>query len=120
MDNQNQQPPLKATPVTSFDPKDVQENQLMAVLSYIGILCLIPLLMKKTSKFAQEHAKQGFVLFLFEIAASVVGMLPALGIIGSIASVAGLIVSVIGIINVMQGKFWEIPVIGQYRNKVNF
>jgi uncharacterized membrane protein len=45
----------------------------MAVLSYIGILCLIPLLMKKTSKFAQEHAKQGFVLFLFEIAASVVG-----------------------------------------------
>lgn len=123
--DQNQQqppnPPLHATPVTSFDPKDVEDNKYLALLSYIGILCLVPLLGKKDSKFCQEHGKQGLVLFLFEIAVMVLGMVPVIGwlAIGPIGSLLALVLSIVGIVNVFQGKFWEIPVLGAYRNKIN-
>jgi hypothetical protein len=39
------------------DKKDVEENAVMAALSYIWILCFVPLFLKKKSKFAQFHAK---------------------------------------------------------------
>ena len=39
------------------DPKDVEENKLIAAVGYLGILFLIPLLAKKDSPFAQFHAK---------------------------------------------------------------
>jgi hypothetical protein len=39
------------------DPKDVADNKLVAALSYIWILFLIPLLAKRDSKFCQFHAK---------------------------------------------------------------
>lgn len=106
----------------SFDKKDVEENSLVTALSYVGILCLVPLLLKKDSKFAQEHAKQGFILFLFEIAVAVLGMVPIIGwmFIGPVGSLLALILAIVGIVNVFQGKFWEIPVLGAYRKKVNF
>ena len=40
------------------------DNKIIAALSYIGILCLIPLLAKKDSKFAQEHGKQGLIMLI--------------------------------------------------------
>lgn len=127
MDQQNQssqmggQTPVQATPVNKFDPKDIEANKLMAALSYIGILCLIPLLAKKDSPFAQEHGKQGFVLFLFAIALWVVGMIPFLGwIIWFAGWIFTVVVSFMGIFKALKGEFWEIPVLGQYRKMVNF
>jgi uncharacterized membrane protein len=104
----------------SFDAKDVENNKVIALLSYLGVLSLVPLLAKKDSKFCQEHGKQGFVLFLAEIACVVVRMVPVIGILGALGSLVCFVVAVIGIINVLQGKFWEIPVIGSYRKQVNF
>lgn len=37
----------------------VKEGKVFAILAYIGILCLIPLLVKKENKFAFFHAKTG-------------------------------------------------------------
>ncbi len=54
--------PQQAEP--TVDQKDVEENKIMAVIAYFGILCLIPLLAKKDSPYAQFHAKQGLVLFI--------------------------------------------------------
>ncbi len=106
----------------AFDKKDIDDNKIIAAIGYIGILCLIPLLAKKDSKFCQEHGKQGFVLFLFEVAVMVLGMLPVIGwmLIGPLGSLLALILSVIAFIKTLQGEFWEIPVLGPYRKKVNF
>jgi uncharacterized membrane protein len=104
----------------TFDSKDVQENKIIAALSYIGILCLVPLLAKKDSKYCQEHGKQGLVLLLAVVAVMVVGWIPILGwIVGFFGSILLLIVGLIALIKCLMGEFWEIPVIGQYRSKIN-
>lgn len=101
-----------------FEEKDIQENKIIAALAYIGILCLIPLLAKKDSKFAQEHGKQGLVLFIAWIVVVVVGWIPILGwIVGFLGSILLLVLSLVGFIKCLMGEFWEIPVLGQYRDK---
>lgn len=49
-----------------FDPQDVADNKVMAVLAYIGFLFLIPLLAAPQSKFARFHTNQGLVLFIVD------------------------------------------------------
>ncbi len=113
---------IKASVKPVFDKKDIDENKALAAVGYIGILCLIPLLTKKDSKFAQECGKQGFVLFILEIAVWIVGMVPILGwfIVWPLGSLLTIILSVICLVKALQGEFWEVPVIGQYRKSVNF
>ncbi len=91
---------------------DVEDNKLWAVLGYLGILCLIPLLGKKDSPFAQYHAKQGLVLLI----GYVVSWIPFLGwIIG----LGILILAIIGILNALGGKMTPLPLVGQYAEKLN-
>jgi uncharacterized membrane protein len=105
--------------ITNFDPKDIEENKVLAAISYLGILVLIPLLMKKESKFVKEHAKQGLVLFIAEIVLWIVDLIfafiPVLGLIISIliwiVLVAIGILSIIGLIYALQGKFWKMPLV---------
>lgn len=99
-----------------FDPKDVEDHKVMASLSYIGVLCLVPLLFMKSSRYAQEHAKQGVLLFLVWMVGMLVFWFP---LIGQAAALVVFIVNVYAFIKCWQGQFWEIPVIGQYRSKVN-
>ena len=40
---------------------EIQEGKLFAILSYLGILCLIPIFMRK-NEFALYHARQGLLL----------------------------------------------------------
>jgi uncharacterized membrane protein len=93
-----------------FDANDVQENKVFAALSYLGILVLIPLLLKKDSKFAMEHAKQGLVLFIMEMILWVVNFIPVLGqILWVVVGILLFIVSLMGLVYALQGKFWKIP-----------
>lgn len=113
--------PMNATVVPTFDKKDVDENKVLAALSYIGILFLVPLLAKKESKFAQEHAKQGLVLMLAYVVLLIVGVVPVIGwILGFFGSIALLVVDIIALVKCLQGGFWEVPVLGQYRKEFKF
>ena len=86
----------------------------MAVLAYI--IFLIPLFAAKDSKFAKFHTNQGLVLFLAGIIASVVAVIPVIGwIIAPLAGIAITVLAVIGIINALNGKAKELPVIGKYK-----
>ncbi|BAL80660.1 hypothetical protein [Caldisericum exile] len=102
-----------------FDPKDIEENKVLASLSYISILFIIPLLVKRDSKFCVEHAKQGLVLFLIEVALGIINWIPIIGwIIGSLGGIVLFVVSLLGFIYAIQGKFWKIP--GVYDLAQNF
>ena len=93
-------------------PADISSNKLMAVLAYIGVLVLIPLLAAKDSKFARFHANQGLILLICSIVSFFVGkMLPSLGYL---LSVAILIFSIIGIINAVKGQAKQLPLIGKF------
>lgn len=102
------------TPVAGGN--DVEDNKLWAVLGYIGILFLIPLLAKKDSPFAQYHAKQGMVLFLAGFVASFIIWVP---LIGWALGIGLFVLWVMGLMNALQGKMAPVPVIGQYAEKFN-
>lgn len=104
----------------SFDKKDIDDNKIIACLSYVGILFLIPLLAKKDSKFCQEHAKQGLTFFIAGIILGVISMVPLIGwLVGFFGWIVMLVIGLVAIIKTLQGQFWEIPVIGAYRHKIN-
>jgi len=62
-------PPSVAPPAIpgaslNADALDIEHNKIFAVLAYIGILFLVPLLAAPQSRFARYHTNQGIVLFL--------------------------------------------------------
>jgi len=107
------------TPAPSSGGSDVEENKVIAAIGYIGILFLIPLLAKKDSAFAQYHAKQGLVLFIFEIICSVLAAIPVLGwILSPIGYVIGVILFIMGLVNALGGKSVPLPIIGKYGENI--
>ena len=103
-----------------FTQEDIQNNKVMAVLSYFGILALIPFLAAKESPYAQFHAKQGLTLFIVEIVYSVLSVIlafiPVIGLI--VSGVLGLcvfVLAILGIVNAVQGQAKELPIIGMIK-----
>ena len=97
-----------------FDKDDIEKNKAMGLLAYI--LFFIPLLAAKDSPFARYHANQGLVLFLCGLISSVLWIIPILGwIIAPILSIVITILAVIGIINALNGKAKELPIIGKFK-----
>src|SRR5665213_2505647 len=96
--------------VLEADAKDVEANKIFAVLAYLGILFIIPLLMAKNSPFAKFHTNQGFILFLCWVGIGLIGWIPIIGwLIGLFGSLALLVFTVMGIINALQGKMVRLP-----------
>ena len=101
----------------SFDPKDIQANKGMGVLAYLGILFCVPYFAAQKSRFSQFHAKQGMILFLFEVVINLImGFL--LGFLHSLFGLAILALIVIGISNVLKGKAKELPFLGKLTKKL--
>ena len=95
------------------------DRNIMAVLSYLGILVVIPYVKAKDDEYVKFHVKQGLVLLILLVAVMVVGQLPGIGpMISSFGSILVLILSVIGILNAMAGKKEELPLIGKYSEKI--
>ena len=91
---------------------------IAAVLSYIPILCLIPLLQMRDNEQARFHRRQGLLLFLIELLA-VLFLIPGLSaLIWKTVLVVALGASVAGIIFGIQGKKYKLPIIGDYAEKL--
>ena len=111
--------PLNEPSSPSQEP-DIQDAKFFAAIGYISMLCFVPLLLKKGNKFAQFHGKQALVLFILEIAASILKVVPALGdLVFTIAFVVFGILSLIGILKVLMGEYWEMPVIYEISNRIS-
>src|SRR5579872_5645967 len=109
-EKQPENPELKQEVTLEADAKDVEANKIYAVLAYIGILFLIPLIAAKTSPFAKFHTNQGFVLFLCWIGIGMIGWIPILGwFIAIFGSLALFVFSIMGIIHALQGKMTRLP-----------
>lgn len=100
--------------------KEIQEGKLLAALGYMFVLCLLPLLLGKENKFAYHHGKQGLVLFIGEVAALIIGVIPFLGwVICRLAMFIFGLLSIVGIIQALKGKYWKMPVISDIVSKIN-
>jgi len=125
--------PLETRP-SAQSPNKMDENKIMAILSYLSILCLIPLFTKKDNEFVYYHAKQGLVLFGFEAIVYIVlrlllsslaysllfGLLGVLGILSTVLDFAFLALSILGIVNVIQNKKTALPLIGKIAEGLKF
>ena len=112
--NQEQKQTQTPEPETPGKPKK-EEKDLTAILSYIGILFLVPLLACKDNAFAQFHAKQGLVLFIAEIATAMISWIPVIGwLVGMICWIMWLVLSIMGIVNVLNGRQSPLPLIGGF------
>ena len=112
-----------------FDQGDVRRNKAMGVLSYLGILMLIPLLAgDKQSLYVKHHMNQGLTLFLLSslvdfLEGDWVWGLHSLiyfgeGIFSWIFDILGLVffvLMVMGIVSACKGERKELPLIGKIR-----
>lgn len=96
---------------------DIEKNKLIAAFSYVWILFLIPLLLKRDSKFVQFHAKQGMILFAIEVVVSFIAWIP---LIGWALFAAVILVAIIGFIKAYSGEYWKGPFIYEWSQKINF
>ena len=105
--------------ISPQDP-EIQDAKFFAAIGYVHILCFVPLLLKKDNKFAQFHGKQALVLFILEIAASILKIVPALGdLVFTIAFVVFGLFSLIGILKVLMGEYWEMPVVYEISSRIS-
>lgn len=119
----NQEQTQKQTQQKTEKAKQHNKSQVevFAIISYIGVLCLVPLLMKGQNEFVKFHAKQGLVLFIAEVATMVVSSIPFLGwFLASLLWLLWVVLSIIGIVNAASGKKAELPVVGNLAGKLNF
>jgi len=101
--------------------QEVLEGKAYAILAYLWILCLVPLILKKDNKFALFHAKQGLVLFIGELVMGLVGIIPVLGwLVAFFGTILFGVMSLVGIVQVLQGNFWKMPVAGEIAEKIAF
>ena len=99
--------------------KDIEENKLIAAIGYIGILCLLPLLLKPKSQFAKFHGRQALILVIGEVINMFIGIVPVIGwLLAIIGSIALIILSILGILKALAGEYWEMPYLSEYAKKI--
>lgn len=100
----------------SINEQSVLEGKIFAVLSYLFILSVIPLLFKKDNEFVKYHGRQGIVLFVGEVAVFVASVLmswivkPAILIFG--------LYSLAGIIGALKGELTRLPLVTSIAEKI--
>lgn len=106
---------------------DQSNTILFSILSYIGILWLIPLLVEKNDKVVRFHVNQGIVLFIFDIIGSIaVGILSAIFVFIPVISFLGVVIAslfgilcfvlmIIGIVNAANKSEKPLPIIGKFQ-----
>lgn len=117
-----------------YSKEEIDNGKLMALLSYIGILALIPYFAEKENKYVRFHAIQGLNLlivnlvvsaasFVVAIVATILFIIPIIGwilgfvlylVIGLIP-VGLLVISILGVVYSLQGNAKELPIVNQIR-----
>lgn len=89
------------------------DEKLLGALSYLWILSIVILLIKRDSPFVQFHAKQGLVLW---VASIIFWFIPVLG---WILNLIVLLLIIIGFVQALNGAEWKMPVVSEIASKIN-
>jgi len=113
----------------TYEVKD--EDKAMLILSYLGILCLIPFFtVPKENEYVRWHAKQGLVLFIAEIILIVVlSIFSSIMVFAPFAFffanliwffiwLAVIVLCIYCIIQALKGIKWKIPLISDFAKKL--
>jgi Predicted membrane protein len=98
-----------------------QKNVLMAALSYLGVLVIIPYIFAKGDSFVKFHVRQGVVLFGIEIVLWVITTFLGpvwmfffwpLWMLWQLLNLGIFILAIVGIVHAVQGNEKELPLVG--------
>ena len=104
--------PRKTAPAADH----VVDGKVFALLAYLSILCIIPLVFKKDDAFVLFHGKQGLVIFIGEVGVFILSIIiPAFLRIGFFC--CGLL-SFAGIIAALRGRIVALPLISGIADKI--
>ena len=99
-----------------FFKEDIVDGKMYAVLAYLSILCIIPVILRKKNPFVLAHGKQGLVLFVAETGALILSVVfpwalsPMMFIL--------LAFSFWGLVSVIRGVMVELPLIYPIAQKI--
>ncbi len=88
------------------------DSNLMAALSYVWVLSIVMLIVKKDDEFVKFHAKQGLILFIL----SFIGVIP---VIGWLVWLVVVVLDIVGFIKALSGERYKVPVVGDLADKIN-
>ena len=96
--------------------EEILEGKMYALLAYLSILCIVPLILKKNNPFVLTHGKQGLVLFVAEVGVFILGIVfpwaysPLMFLLMAF--------SFWGIIAVLRGQIVRLPVVASIADKI--
>ncbi|MBF0626528.1 MAG: hypothetical protein HQL82_17210 [Magnetococcales bacterium] len=94
--------------------KRTNRSLFMALISYLGILCLVPLFVNDGDEFVNFHARQGMVLWIWSVLAILSLHLPVIGAFFFSSSVIFILMfSTLGMLSVVLTRAWKLPFVGQ-------
>lgn len=96
-----------------YSPEEIEDGKMLAAIGYIGILFLVPLLVKPENKFCRDHARQGFVCALAGLGV----LIPFIGLLWGVFVVT---CAVMGFLAASDGKYKPLPLFGPLAEKITF
>jgi len=89
-------------------------QRAFSVMSYIFALCVVPYIVCSDDKFVMYHARQGVYLFIIELIATFIGVIPLVGGIAELLILAYAVYAAIdGIKNASNGRMCPLKGVGE-------
>ena len=127
-------PPPPPPPPPAGGAAPGSDRTVMIVLSYLSLLCLIPLLTKKDDPEVQWHAKNGLAFVVFDIVVWIVlaivtrvaahipifgcGIATVLSVLWCIVWVGILVIHDVAIIKGVNGQRFRLPMVSDFADKM--
>ncbi|MBF0275349.1 MAG: hypothetical protein HQK84_08985 [Nitrospinae bacterium] len=93
----------------------IQKGKALAVISYFGILAILPFLIQPNNAYAVSHGRQGLCIFAWFVVATFFSIIPFIGpIFWTFSFIACMVLMVLGIIHAITGRTWVVPVVGKF------
>ena len=100
----------------NFSKEDILDGKMYAVLAYLSIFCIVPLIINKNNAFVLSHGRQGLVLFVAEVATLVVSIVFPWAFRPFLFILFGF--SFWGMVMAIRGQSVELPIIARIAKKI--
>lgn len=103
----------KSNPIGALE----QDVKILSAIGYIGLLFLVPYLVKPKDKFAVFHANQGLLLLIATVVINAIGsIIPVIGwfIVLPLGGIFTLVLFILGVITALKGEEKRLPLIGNF------
>ena len=103
----------KSNPIGALE----QDVKILSAIGYIGLLFLVPYLVKPKDKFAVFHANQGLLLLIATVVINAIGsIIPVIGwfIVLPLGGIFTLVLFILGVVSALKGEEKRLPLFGNF------